>query len=232
MWSVAFLICGVAYVIGAVAGKTVGPDIAQYEWLWVIAAGFLLVGSAPLGVWMVLGLRGRPSARVAPVPEPAATPAPDVAEISYTVADKALVAQGGQWKDLRGRVATLATIGPAAAVVIVTTAGGKFDLLALLAVVFLAVAIVQSIVVLLQAGTQTTFDETALVPPQDLPPGTDATTLHVALTKRSNELLAANLGELERVEEMFLRAAAAFLISVLLWSIHAAANSDVLFKLS
>ncbi len=152
---------------------------------------------------------------------------PEVAALSYDVADKAFSAQAAQWEVIRGRVTTLVTVGPAAAVVIVTATSPKFDLLALLALVFLVLAVGESIIAIWKGRS---FHRSPALPAV-LPPGTDATTLHVALALRTNELREKNAPKVKELEGMFLTAAAAFLLAVLIWSIHAATSSQVLFVL-
>lgn len=155
---------------------------------------------------------------------------PAAAALIHKVAEQALAAQVGRWRDLRGRVATLATIAPAAAVVVVTATGDKVDLLALLALVALALAVGQSLVAIWQAATRATFTESPTLvgaPPSD----TRAADLDIALAQRTDELRADNESVLERFERMFLRAVTGFLAAVLLWSIHAATGSEILFHL-
>src|SRR2546423_1321524 len=72
-------------------------------------------------------------------------PPDEVASLAYEVADKALSSQASQWQDVRGRVATLVTIGPAAAAVIVAATNATFDVLAGLSLGFLIIAILASI---------------------------------------------------------------------------------------
>jgi hypothetical protein len=222
-------ISGLAFVLGALAAEQWSPDGKSDSALWIIAGAFLLLGGVLLLGVFSTGQIGSPEDRLTDVPEPGVTPEAAVAAISYEVADKALTAQLDQWRDLRGRVATLATIGPAAAAVVVATSGDKFDLLALLAILLLAAAIVQSTMALWRAGIQTRFKEGPSI--EGLPAGTDAASLHAALAGITNATREANVLEVKRVEELFLRAVAAFLLAVLFWSVHAAIGSDVLFSL-
>jgi hypothetical protein len=164
------------------------------------------------------------------VASPGLSSPPEVAQITWEVADKALSTQTEEWKDLRGRVATLATLGPAAAAVIVTATSGKFDLVAVVALVALLLGVGQSIVALLLAGTPSTFLEPRL--PDPLPQGTEPETLWLALARTSEQIRKANFRQFSRIEGLFFGAAGCFLVAVLLWSIHAAANTDAVFTLS
>jgi hypothetical protein len=151
----------------------------------------------------------------------------EVAALSYQVADKAFSGQAGLWQDLRGRVTTLVTVGPAAAAVVVATNGARFDLLAALSLFFFTIAVVLSIWAVYRGRR---FNLSPLLP-STLPPNTDAATLELALAQKTTELLEDNRPRIKRFEELFLTAAASFLLAVLLWSAHAATNSQVFFTL-
>jgi hypothetical protein len=154
-------------------------------------------------------------------------PSREVAALSYEVADKAFAGQAEQLQELRGRVATLVTVGPAAAAVIVTATSPKFDLLALLALLFLAAAVAQSIIAIWRIRG---FHQSPVLP-SVLPAGTDVITLQLALARKINELRERNTPHVKRIEQMFLTASASFLVAVVLWSVHAATSSKVLFVL-
>jgi hypothetical protein len=227
--SLACNISGVAFALGALASELWGPEVKDDFVLWIFAVAFFFLGGAILIGVLSGGQVGSLGDTLTDVPESGATPEAAVAAIGYEVADKALTAQLDQWRELRARVATLATIGPAAAAVVVATSGDRFDLLALLAMLSLAAAIRQSIFALWRAGIQATFKEGPSI--GGLPAGTDAATLHVALAGITNATRKANVVEVKRVETLFLRAVIAFLLAVLFWSVHAAIGSDLLFRL-
>jgi hypothetical protein len=230
---VAFAISGFAFVLGALAaekwGPAGGPAARDYPDLWIIAGAFFLVAAGALAV-AVLRERGTGAgSRLPAMASPGASSPPAVAQVVWEIADKALSVQTEEWKDLRVRVATLAALGPAAAVVIVTATSYRFDFVALLALVFLGAAVAQSIVALYFAAWRSGFDNgPRLLEP--VPAGTEPETLRLALTGRSEEIRHANFKYLRRVETMFFSAAGSFLLAVLAWSIHAAANTHVFFK--
>jgi hypothetical protein len=222
------IISGFAFLIGGFCAKYWGPAVNEYADVCLAGGALMLLGIlAPL-VDAYRGRLGALGGRLIDLVEPGGESSHEVAALSYEVADKAFSGQAAQWQDLRGRVTTLVTIGPAAAAVIVATTNAKFDLLALLSLAFLAIAIGQSIIAIWKGRH---FNQSPLVP-EELPPGTGASTLQLALAQKTNELREENSPRIREYEEMFLMAAASFLLAVLLWSIHAATNSEVVFTLS
>jgi hypothetical protein len=243
MFGVALVISGFAYLIGALCVGLWGPASKNSTWLCVGGGALILLGLIALFV-EVCGARlrngglrggiGRLLGKMAtspPPPDPTTPPDPvtddDVAALVYDVAGKAFASQAGQWRDVRGRVATLATIGPAATAVIVATTTAKFDLLALVALLFLIVATVASIRAL--SVGQNYRPSVALE--NDPPSSTKAAALHLVVATKINQVRATNAPVVKLAEELFRLAATSFLLAVLFWAVHAATNSHVLFTL-
>lgn len=248
MFGVALVISGFAYLIGALCVGLWGPASNNSTWLCLGGGALILLGLIALFV-EVCGARlrsgwlrswmGRLLGKMATSPPPTPAPQPsssppdpatpdDVAALIYDVAGKAFASQAGQWRDVRGRVATLATIGPAATAVIVATTSAKFDLLALVALVLLIVATVASIRAL--SVGQNYRPSVALE--DDPPSSTKAAMLHLVLAAKINQVRATNAPIVKLAEELFRLAATSFLLAVLFWAVHAATNSHVLFTLS
>jgi hypothetical protein len=246
MFGVALVISGFAYLIGALCVRLWGPASNNSTWLCLGGGALILLGlialfdevcgarlrNARLPSWMGRLLGKMATSPPPPPPDPTTPPDPatpdDVAALIYDVAGKAFASQAGQWRDVRGRVATLATIGPAATAVIVATTSAKFDLLALVALVLLIVATVASIRAL--SVGQNYRPSVALE--DDPPSSTKAAVLHLVLAAKINQVRATNAPIVKFAEELFRLAATSFLLAVLFWAVHAATNSHVLFTLS
>jgi hypothetical protein len=224
----ALLISALAFALGALCGEGWGPGTVAYGDLYLFAVLFGILGLAAIlgkALWRVQGNAVTvPSTRVPPV----SADSHEMATLIYEVAEKGLSSQASQMQDLRARAATLATVGPAAAAVIVAAGSAKFDLLAAGALVCLTLAVAMTGLALLPRSNFST----TIALEDDVSTGVNPVAFKVALAKVMNEARQANVSIYNWSELQFYGAAVLFLLAVLLWAIHAATGSQVLFALS
>jgi hypothetical protein len=144
----------------------------------------------------------------------------DPLTLVFDLAQKAVSTQLDEWQALRGRVATVATLGPAAAAVVVANTTRRVDALAIAALVFLALGVSAGIYALLPRPFGSGVNSDGM---QELADGgADVATLREVAATLLRQAVHKNAFVLRRVQMLFIAATMSLLLSVLLWAVHAA----------
>lgn len=221
----ALAISGLAFLIGAWCVGRWGPAANDHAQLYVAGGALVLLGLLLALVDAARGMLAAIGDRLSHAMAPNLNTSNDVAGLAYQIADKALASQAGQMQDLRGRIATLAVVAPAAAAVIVATTSAKFDLLAVCSLVLFGIAIAFSLIAL---APRSKFSPNVVLDGSP-PAGTKIAALHLVLADELNQTRVNNTYTYKSAELLFFAAAASFLFAVLMWVLHVATDSHVLF---
>jgi hypothetical protein len=143
----------------------------------------------------------------------------------YDVAQKAVSDQLEEWQVLRGRVATVATLGPAAAAVVVANTTRRVDALAIAALVFLALGVSTGIYALLPRPFGSGVNADGMQELADA--GADVGTMREVAANLLRDAIRNNTPVLRRVQMLFVAATMSLLVAVVLWAIHAALGKVV-----